>query len=142
MGTDRSIAVGDNAFEIYSGKDTPKRLKEVKLDQEIRSVFHSDQYFGMILVNKEKSGNELRVYNRSGELIFSKEFTGEYKHGKIDGDEVILYEGRRCSIYKMNGILKFEGRMSADIEEIFRAVGVNRYYVMSSNELKVVYLTK
>ena len=38
--------------------------------------------------------------------------------------------------------LKFEGRMSADIEEIFRAVGVNRYYVMSSNELKVVYLTK
>ena len=32
--------------------------------------------------------------------------------------------------------------MSADIEEIFRAVGVNRYYVMSSNELKVVYLTK
>ena len=142
MGTDRSIAVGDNAFEIYSGKDTPKRLKEVKLDQEIRSVFHSDQYFGMILVNKEKSGNELRVYNRSGELIFSKEFTGEYKHGKIDGDEVILYEGRRCSIYKINGILKFEGRMSADIEEIFRAVGVNRYYVMSSNELKVVYLTK
>ena len=84
MGNDRSVAVGDNAFEIYSGKDTPKRLKEVKLDQEIRSVFHSDQYFGMILVNKEKSGNELRVYNRSGELIFSKEFTGEYKHGKID----------------------------------------------------------
>lgn len=142
MGDDRSVAVGDNAFEIYSGKDIPKRLKEVNLDQEIRSVFHSDQYFGMILVNKEKSGNELRVYNRSGELIFSKEFTGEYKHGKIDGDEVILYEGRRCSIYKINGILKFEGRMSADIEEIFRAVGVNRYYVMSSNELKVVYLTK
>lgn len=43
---------------------------------------------------------------------------------------------------RFNGILKFEGRMSADIEEIFRAVGVNRYYVMSSNELKVVYLTK
>lgn len=36
MGNDRSVAVGDNGFEIYTGKDTPKQIKEVKVNQEIK----------------------------------------------------------------------------------------------------------
>jgi hypothetical protein len=42
MGNDRSVAVGDNGFEIYTGKDTPKQIKEVKVNQEIKSVFQKE----------------------------------------------------------------------------------------------------
>ena len=42
----------------------------------------------------------------------------------------------------MTGILKYEGDIDIDILEMFRAPGLNRYYVMSVDELRVIYLTK
>ena len=61
MGDDRSVVVGDDRFVIYRGKDVPEKEKEIELDQEIQSVFHSDRYIGFILLNREKSGYELRL---------------------------------------------------------------------------------
>ena len=142
MGNDRSVVVGDTAIEIYSGADTPKRLKEIKVSQEIKSVFHTEKYFGLVMLNQDKSAYELRVYNRSGDAVFSKEFTGEYSNVKMNDKEIIMFEGNRCCIFTMTGILKFQGNLNIDAMEMFQASGINRYYVMSANELRVVYLTK
>ena len=64
MGGGRSVAVGDNSFVIYRGTDTPQPEKTIVIDQEIQSVFHSDRYIGFVLLNEQKSGYELRLYNR------------------------------------------------------------------------------
>ncbi|MCQ4649111.1 DUF5711 family protein, partial [Blautia marasmi] len=76
MGSDRSVVVGDNSIVIYKGKAEPKKEKEISIGQEIQSVFHSDQYIGLILLNSEKSGYELRLYDRFGERILNKEISG------------------------------------------------------------------
>lgn len=142
MGNDRSVAVGDDSFVIYSGRENPKQMKEVKLTQEIKSVFHSDKYIGFIMLNQEKSGYEVCLYDRSGEQIFTREITGDYGNVRLDGDEIIMFEGSRCCIITVTGIIKFQGDLMVDVLEIFRAPGVNRYYVMTVNELRIVYLTK
>ena len=142
MGDDRSVVVGDDRFVIYRGKDVPEKEKEIELDQEIQSVFHSDQYIGFILLNQDKSGYELRLYNRLGEQVISRDISGTYSNVKIDGDEGIMYDGSRCCIITSAGIKKFEGDISVDALEIFKAPGINRYYVMSVDELRVIYLTK
>mgnify|MGYP003378643327 FL=1 len=69
-------------------------------------------------------------------------FTGEYSKVKMDGDEVILYEGSKCCIITATGIIKFQGDLKVDAQEISHAWGINRYYVMSANGLRVIYLTK
>lgn len=142
MGNDRSVAVGDNSFVIYSGLESPKKVKEVTLTQEVKSVFHSDRYIGFIMLNQERSGYEVSLYNRSGEQIFSKAITGDYGNVRIDGDEIIMFEGSRCCIVTDTGIIKFQGDLMVDVLEMFRAPGMNRYYVMTVNELRIVYLTK
>ena len=142
MGNDRSVVVGDDRFVIYRGRDIPEKEKEIELDQEIQSVFHSDRYIGFILLNQEKSGYELRLYNKLGEQVISRDISGTYSNVKIDGDEVIMYDGTRCCIITAAGIKKFEGDISVDALEIFKAPGINRYYVMSVDELRVIYLTK
>lgn len=142
MGNGRSAAVSDHSFVIYRGKDVPEKKKEVEINQEIRSVFHSDKYIGFILLNQDKSGYELRLYNRSGEQILSREIEGEYSNVKIDGDEIIMYDGSRCCIVTVTGIVKYQADMDVEILEIFGAAGLNRYYVMSTDELRVIYLTK
>ena len=117
-------------------------MKTVTLDQEIQSVFHSDEYIGLILLNREKSGYELRLYNRNGEQMISRGIPGMYDNAKIDGDEIIMYDGSRCCIVTVTGIIKFDGDLDVDVLDMFRAFGVNRYYVMSVDELRVIYLTK
>ena len=142
IGGGRMVVVGDNSFVIYRGNDVPEKETEVSLNQEIQSVFHSDRYFGMILLNKEKSGYEVRLYDRTGNQVMSREISGEYDHAVIDGDEILLYDGPRICIIKANGIVKFQGELDAEVMEMFCAAGLNRYYVMSVNELSVIYLTK
>lgn len=142
MGGGRSVAVGDNSFVIYRGTDTPQPEKTIVIDQEIQSVFHSYQYIGFILLNQEKSGYEVRLYNRIGEQLISREIPGNYSNVKMDGDEIIMFEGSRCCIVTATGIIKYDGNLDVDALEIFRAFGVNRYYVMSVDELRVIYLTK
>lgn len=142
MGNSRSVAVSDHSFVIYKGKEVPEKEKEVEIRQEIRSVFHSDKYIGFILLNQDKSGYELRLYNRSGEQSLNREIEGEYSNVKIDGDEIILYDGSRCCIVTVTGIIKYQNDLDVEILEIFRAAGLNRYYVMSTDELRVIYLTK
>ena len=142
MGDDRSIVVGDDRFVIYRGKEVPEKQKEIMLDQEIQSVFHSDRYIGFILLNQEKSGYELRLYSRLGEQVLSRQISGKYSNVKIDGSEVIMFDGSRCCIITASGIVKFEGDLNVEALEIFQAPGINRYYMMSVDELRVIYLTK
>ena len=142
MGSDRSVIVGDNSIVLYKGKTAPKKEKEISIGQEIQSVFHSDKYIGLVLLNTEKSGYELRLYNRFGEQVLNKEISGKYGKVKMAGDEVIMYEGSKCCIVTANGLVKFEGDIKTEALEIFKASGLNRYYVMSADELRIIYLTK
>lgn len=142
MGNNCSVAVGDNSFIIYSGGDVPEKVEEVKVDQEIQSVFHSDRYIGFILLNREKSGYELRLYNRRGDTVINRDIPGMYSHAKIQGDEAVMWEGSMCCIVTDTGVTKFEGDINVEALEFFRAPGLNRYYVMSVGELREIYLTK
>ena len=142
MGSSRTVVVGDNSFAVYSCGEVPEKQQEVTLDQEIKSVFHSDRYIGLILLNQEKSGYEVRLYDRSGNLMLSRAITGDYSNVRIDGDEIIMFDGSRCCIVTATGVVKFQGDLGIDALEMFRAPGLNRYYVMTVNELRVIYLTK
>ncbi|MBS6280873.1 MAG: hypothetical protein KH449_08810 [Lachnospiraceae bacterium] len=137
-----SVAVGDNCLVIYQGGDKPKERVKVPIKKEIKSVFHSEKYIGLVLKNAGKEGYELRLYNTNGKMVMSKDFTGDYNHVKICGNQVIMYDGKKCSIFMKNGIQKFEGEMNNNILEIFPIAGVNKYIVMNANGMEKVRLVK
>ena len=137
-----SVAVGDNCLAIYRGKETPKEAKRINLDKEIKSVFHNKNYIGLILKNEGREGYELRLYNADGKVVISKNFTGDYSNVKLCGRQVIMYDGKKCSIFMRNGILKFDGEMDSDILEIFPIMGVNRYIVISADGIDKIRLVK
>ena len=72
----------------------------------------------------------------------SKEFKGDYSHVKLCGNQVIMYDGKNCSIFMKNGIQKFKGRMDNNILEMFPVGGVNQYIVLSANGMEKVRLVK
>lgn len=137
-----SAAVGDNMLTIFRGKSVPEEAVKVEIDKEIKSVFHSQEYIGMILKNEGKEGYELRLYNDRGQMAMSEDFSGDYSNVKICGSQVIMYDGKNCSIFTRGGIQKFEGEMNSNILEIFPVAGVNKYIVMNENGMEVVRLVK
>lgn len=137
-----SVSVGDDKLVIYKGGSVPEESVSIDIDKEIKSVFHSNKYIGLILKNEGKGGYELRLYNTSGKQVLSKEFTGDYSNVKMYGEQVIMYDGKKCSIFMKSGIQKFEGEMDTNILEIFPVAGVNKYIVMNANGMENVRLVK
>lgn len=137
-----SAAVGDNVLTIYKGKSVPKENVTIEIDKEIKSVFHNTKYIGLVLKNEGKEGYELRLYNIYGKMAMSKDFTGDYNNVKLCGSQVIMYDGKKCSIFTRGGIQKFEGEMNSNILEIFPIFGVNKYIVMNENGMEEVRLVK
>lgn len=137
-----SVVVGDDKMVIYKGSDIPEESVSVDIDKEIKSVFHSDKYIGLILKNEGKGGYELRLYNASGKQVLSKDFAGDYSNIKMSGSQVIMYDGKKCSIFMRSGIQKFQGEMETNILEIFPVAGVNKYIVINANGMESVRLVK
>ena len=113
------------------------KLEQESLNTEIDQALND--YFSK---NGGKGGYELRLYNTSGKQTLSKDFTGDYGNVKLSGGQVIMYDGKNCSIFMKNGIQKFKGRMDNNILEMFPVGGVNQYIVLSANGMEKVRLVK
>lgn len=142
MSQNISAVAGDNMLTIYQGESVPKEVHQIKIDKEIKSVFHDDKYIGLILKNEGKGGYELRLYNTSGKQTLSKDFTGDYGNVKLSGGQIIMYDGNNCSIFLKSGIQKFEGEIETNVREIFPIMGVNKYIVINANGMENVRLVK
>lgn len=140
LGADTSVVVGDHSFVIYEGREVPKKKKEVSLTQEVRSVFHTDRYIGFVLLREDKSGYELRLFDHFGKQKMNRQFIGEYGNVQMTGNEIVMYEGTRCSIYTSTGLHRFEGNLKEDILLLAPVRGINKYLIMNAAELQVVYL--
>ena len=127
---------------IYRGQDTPSLQNTIELDKQIKSVFYSPSYIGLVLKNEGEAGYELRLYNKSGSMVMSEKFTGDYSNVKICGMQVIMYGGTQCSVFTRAGVHKFEGEMDEAILEMFPVFGVNKYIVMNANGMEVVRFVK
>ena len=138
----KSILISDNSIIFYKGDERPEKDKEIKLDKDIISFFHDDDYLGFLLANKNQEGCELRLYDMSGSIKLSKTIEEKVGKVKISDGSVIIYNGNQCDIYTTMGIHKFDGQMKEDILQIKRLPGINRYLVISEGGIAQIRLVK
>jgi len=137
----KSVLVGDQSFMIYKETDVPKLSKTVKLNKQVKSFFHDEEYLGFIL-KEESGGYEVRLYDMDGNAKLSKTFTGEYGNVKVADGNVIMYDGTSCLIYSSLGVKQFEGTTEQEIKEVIPIFGINKYLMMNADGLKEVRLVK
>lgn len=137
-----SAVVADNKFVIYKGKQIPQKAETVDFENGIKSVFHSDKYIGVVSQNKTGKGNIVKLYDNAGKQVLEETFEGEYKNIKISGNQILMYDGKKSTIFAKSGICKFKGEFEEDILEIFPLVGINKYLVINANGLEKIGLAK
>ncbi len=135
-------AVGDNCISIFKGKDSIEEEALISFEEKIQSIGYNNKYIAVILRNSGDTGYELRVYNKSGKVVTSESFGGDYRNVKIAGSQIILYDGKECAIFTKSGMQKFDGEMGNSILEIIPAAGANKYVIMNANGMETVRLAK
>lgn len=137
-----SLIVGDDKLLFYEGKEEPKLSKTIPVEKEIKGIAYEDNCLALILKNSGKTDSELRLYDMNGKQTMSVNLGGEYNNIKLTKNQIILFDGNRCSIFNKAGIHKYEGKLETNIMEIIPFTGINKYLVISANELQEVQLAK
>lgn len=138
-----SCAFADNGVSFYSTKNalSPELLKQIPVQEEIKSVFYSDKYVGLIVDNPEgENPYRLDVYKANGDHVFSKGFQYQYTSADIDGDHVFLYNEDSCRVYNMSGRLKFSGTFDFSVSKIRNGRFPNTLIVTGPQNMKEIRL--
>lgn len=138
-----AVVVSDSAIYLYDMEVAGYEPIEISLDKEIGQIFHNESYLGVVLIGSAVDiGNEIRVYNSKGVQISSITYTGEYSNVEFIDDKVILYDGIRCIIYKINGREVFQGTFDLEIVSILPKFGMNKYVVVGRDSIVDVRLKR
>lgn len=133
----------DNGIHIYNLSSEELEKVEIIIEKEIGQVFYNESYMGVQLKQTAAdTGNELRIYNTKGKQVSSIEYQGEYSNIKIVEDQVFLYDGTRCIIYRTSGKEVFQGVLDLEIAAILPRFGINKYLVVGKESIVDIRLKR
>lgn len=141
MNEEDSFAVADNRLMLYSGRQIPTSTKEIILSDEMRAVFYSSKYVGLVFLNiTGDTKYRLDVYNTSGDLVHTYEFDQEYKQILFHDDFVYIYNESECMIYQVKGKLKFEGQFDIAVQLLIPTTARDKLVLVSKNRIQNIRL--
>ena len=135
-------AYGDTKAILYKVKEKPSDdTTEIPFDTEIRSVFSNDKYIGFIRNNEkepEKGKYIVDIYNTKGSSVLRKIVDTDYQKVKFDGNDIILIGEYDCTILRMKGGEKFQGRFDSGITDFIPLNKKNQYLVVSNKSILTI----
>ena len=138
LGDDRSVALRDDGFTIYKGKQIPKESETIEVEDEIISTFYNDDLIGLVFKSGDKDKPyTMQVYSSSGNLKFEKNFNIPYTTIKMSGDHIIMYNSSQMCVLNSRGVEKYSGTIDGTIKNLFK-IGWNRYLLVLDTGVKVI----
>ena len=124
---------------LYEGAQIPELKKEIELEKEVISVFHSERYIGLVMEGEEQRYC-LQVYDLQGSLQFTTEFDMDYRVLKFSGDHILIYNEFECMMINHNGKIFFTGTFEESISNLYTQSGNNRFIVMHASRTDQIKL--
>lgn len=133
----------ENRFALYSMKEEPKLIKEIKLPSEIRSIFYDSKHVGFVVENLEGTAkHKILVYNLSGNESLNKTVDYDYKTVRLYNDEIIFLSDLEGTILKLSGKEKFHGTFDKTVSYLMPAKHLNRYFLINDANVEEIGLTE
>lgn len=111
---DRLLVFGNNVCEIIDGKTVSEKI-DVSVNTPSR-LFVSDNNTAVLVLSKYSSTTQkiVKVYNKSGEEMFSAEVTGIVKSVSTDGKYTAVLTDSQVCIYNMKGEMTGKADITSD----------------------------
>lgn len=133
------FALGAGMLLIYEGLQIPELTKEIELEKEVLSVFHSEKYIGLVVEGNEKP-YALQVYDVQGNLQSVTEFDMDYQTLKFSGNHILIYNEFECMMLSPGGKIYFTGTFEESISNLYSQAGRRRYIVMHASRTDQIRL--
>lgn len=143
MGEPYSCAFSGNGLTFFSSKNlaSPELVKQIPIEEEIQSVFHSDEYAAVIVKNTTgEYMNRLDVYRKDGTFVMSREFTYEYTQADIDDDLIFLYNEDSCKVFNMEGVEKLYASFDFPVSRIRKGRFPNTLVLTGPQQMREIKL--
>ena len=140
---DTVAAFGTNTISIYDMKEKPSFKTDIKFENEIRSVFYNKDYIGVIQDNQEETSEHMykvQVYDLKGNKKFDDYIDFPYSNVYAADKEIIISGGNNCLIYRKDGIVKFDGTLSGNINSIVPSGNHLEYIVVYDTVTETIKL--
>lgn len=116
-----AVSFSDKGLQFFSTRveTSPESIKQVMLEENIRSICYDETKVGVITDNTE--GSEpycLRIYDAEGAELLKVPFNYQYTGFDIDGDLILLYNDSSCQVYNMAGTKKFNGAFDFTVSKV------------------------
>ncbi len=134
----------DDGFSVWSDMKKPVQLYAKTFKSNIKSAFYNKNFIGMIFETEDgKMQNHLRMYNLKGKKALDIKFRDDYDCVRMyDNDEIVFYSNSKCMVYRKNGVKKFSSTIDAKVIEFLPTNRLNRYYIISENQIQEIKLKK
>ncbi|MDO4523598.1 MAG: DUF5711 family protein [Eubacteriales bacterium] len=138
-----AVAYRDDGLTFFSGRQVPEETKAVQVDQEMISVFSSEDYVGYVTLNSNEDRKEkyyAQIFRKNGSRSAELFFDTEYRDIKMEGEDLILYNSNEIEIYTANGSHKFSGQYEKQIVEVSKLNGSRRYSVQTLDSTDEIHI--
>lgn len=138
MNESTAFSVADNQLMIYEGAEIPKSIFQIFLNEQVRDVYYSDSYIGIVFEGTSGEGKyRIDIYDKSGNMTVSKSFGQEYRDIIFVKDTLIIYNEAECIISNMHGRDKYEGDISEQTQ-LLKPLGGNRFLAVTQDSLDII----
>lgn len=134
----RSVALRDDGFTIFKGKQIPKENTTVKVEKEIVSTFFDEETIGLVFKNGNKDKQyTMEVYSSNGKLKFERDFNIPYTTIKMSNGNILMYNSSQMCVLNSRGVEKYMGTVDGNIQDFFK-IGWNRYLLVLDSGVNVI----
>ncbi len=141
INNDVAVAFGDDMITIFEAKQKPERIKDIKVDKNIKSIAYDDDYIAYIVETGEAELiYELFVYDREGKLQTQQKMDFDCTAMKLEDEIVVLYNNNEVNIYTVQGVNKFRGNINEGINDVLTTNEDYVYKVISGEKMYKIQL--
>ena len=136
-----ALAIRDDGFTLYSGRQIPKESKTIKIEKEIVSTFYDDDNIGLVFKNDSKDKlYSMEVYSTDGKLKFHRDFSIPYTNIRMSDGYIIMYNSSQLCVLNGSGTEKYYGTVDGTVKDFFK-FGWNKYLLVLDTGVNVIKLT-
>lgn len=141
-----AFAVGDSRLMIYGGDgQRPVSVAEKLYDEEIRSVFYSDKYIGLVFLEDGEKKYRMDVYGAEADkegnyFIGSYFFDTDYTDIFFGQDNFVVYNETECFIITMDGVEKFNGNFTKTVRLMISTGNAYRYVIVTDTSIDTIQM--
>ncbi len=142
MNAGASFAISDDRIMFYTGDQKPVSQAENLLgEEEVRSVYFSDSYVGLVFANSTDDGDyRLVVFNASGEKILTTYFDIGYSEILFHDKDIIIYNEDECIIKDITGREKYAGKFTTPVRAMVPTNVRSRFTLVTSTNIETMNL--